>query len=137
MVCKNQLGPFAKHQASGVYYSVFVHATEPIGGVSARDQAHVLHDDRYTIIVFGWNRKGKLTLLEQIIPSQTKGNDAANFRSLKESNSLHLDDQNVPGAGLPSRHRTRRRRRDDVGQADGTDLFGAFSSVTLHYDGDS
>jgi hypothetical protein len=137
VVCENQLGPFAKHQTAGVYYSVYVYATEAIGGGSARDQAHVSHDDRYTMIVFRWKRKGKLTVLEQIIPSLTKGNDAANFRSLKESNSLHLDDQNVSGAGLPSRHRTRRRRRDDVGQADGTDLFGAFSSVTLHYDGDS
>lgn len=44
-----------------------------------------------------------------------------NFRHLKESNSLHLEDQ-MKGMSL---------------ERGGEDLFGAFSSVTLHYDGDS
>ena len=50
-----------------------------------------------------------------------------NFRHLKESNSLHLEEQkrsNGYSNGM----------RMDRG---GEDLFGAFSSVTLHYDGDS
>lgn len=37
---------------------------------------------------------------------------------MKESNSLHLDDQMV------------------LEEGEGTDLFGGFSSVTLHYDGE-
>lgn len=39
-------------------------------------------------------------------------------RKMKESNSLHLDDQMV------------------LEEGEGTDLFGGFSSVTLHYDGE-
>ena len=66
--------------------------------------------------------------IEQIIPSLSNEHDAANFRNIKESNSLHLEDQ------APRNHARSRRRGL---QADGTDLFGAFSSVTLHYDGHS
>ncbi|KAJ7283827.1 AGC/RSK protein kinase [Mycena rebaudengoi] len=54
-----------------------------------------------------------------IIPSLSNGHDAVNFRHMKESTSLDLDLQtglSVPGT--PS------------------DLFGGFSSVTLHYDGE-
>ena len=45
-----------------------------------------------------------------------------NFRHLKESHSLHFEEQIMGGMGV------------DQG---GEDLFGGFSSVTLHYDGDS
>ncbi|KAF8803696.1 Pkinase-domain-containing protein [Phlegmacium glaucopus] len=55
-----------------------------------------------------------------IIPTSSNGLDAVNFRHLKESNSLHLEDQIIQGMSLEHE-----------------DLFGAFSSVTLHYDGDS
>ena len=48
-----------------------------------------------------------------------------NFRHLKESNSLHLEDQCRSNGYRKGRMRG------------GEDLFGAFSSVTLHYDGDS
>ena len=51
-----------------------------------------------------------------------------NFRHLKESNSLHLEDQSTRSSGYRKGMSTDRR---------GEDLFGAFSSVTLHYDGDS
>lgn len=53
-----------------------------------------------------------------------------NFRHLKESNSLHLEEQSrcTRGNGY-----TKGTRMDRGGE----DLFGAFSSVTLHYDGDS
>ena len=54
----------------------------------------------------------------QIIPSSSNATDAANFRHMKESNSLHLEEQST-------------------GVGESADLFGAFSSVTLHYDGDS
>ncbi|KAF9484005.1 Pkinase-domain-containing protein [Pholiota conissans] len=54
-----------------------------------------------------------------IVPSMSNGQDAVNFRHLKESNSLHLEEQ---------------REGEGVGMED---LFGQFSSVTLHYDGDS
>lgn len=67
------------------------------------------------------------------MPSSSKGHDTVNFRNLKESNSLHLEDQIVSVAGVPSNQ----AGMDEGIQADGTDLFGAFSSVTLHYDGDS
>lgn len=61
-----------------------------------------------------------------IVPSSSNGHDAVNFRNLKESHSLHLEDQIVgPGSRTPEEG------------LDGEDLFGAFSSVTLHYDGDS
>ncbi|KAF8211295.1 Pkinase-domain-containing protein [Mycena galopus ATCC 62051] len=53
-----------------------------------------------------------------IIPSLSNGQDAVNFRNMKESHSLQLDGENegrIEGGG---------------------DLFGGFSSVTLHYDGD-
>ena len=59
----------------------------------------------------------------------SNGQDAVNFRQLKESNSLHLDDQygcsqpGTPGLSIED-------------ELDG-DLFEAFNSVTLHYDGES
>uniref|UniRef100_A0A8H7Y1C6 non-specific serine/threonine protein kinase n=1 Tax=Psilocybe cubensis TaxID=181762 RepID=A0A8H7Y1C6_PSICU len=57
-----------------------------------------------------------------IIPSKSNGLLAMNGRQLKESHSLHLEEQVVAGSagGGP-------------GESD-SDLFGAFSSVTLHYD---
>ncbi|KAG5648659.1 hypothetical protein DXG03_000005 [Asterophora parasitica] len=67
-----------------------------------------------------------------IIPSSSNGQDAVNFRNLKESHSLHLEDQTVAVGGSPSRHPG--TPDDEHGDED---LFGAFSSVTLHYDGDS
>ena len=51
-----------------------------------------------------------------------------NFRHLKESNSLHLEDQCLRSNGYSKGMSMERG---------GEDLFGAFSSVTLHYDGDS
>ena len=68
------------------------------------------------------SEEGKINKTLQIVPSSSKGKDAVNFRQLKESNSLHLEDQIV---GV-----------SEVGEIAGEDLFGAFSSVTLHYDGD-
>lgn len=60
-----------------------------------------------------------------------------NFRHLKESNSLHLEDQ-IQGVAGSSHPGTPGGGEDGIdGTAEGTDLFGAFSSVTLHYDGDS
>jgi hypothetical protein len=78
----------------------------------------------------------------QIIPSSSNGQDASNFRRIKESNSLHLDDQ-MHGVGTmrttPRTHRMPGLTGDDEMDlpAEGYDLFGAFSSVTLHYDGES
>ncbi|KIL68139.1 hypothetical protein M378DRAFT_22242 [Amanita muscaria Koide BX008] len=54
----------------------------------------------------------------QIIPSAKKAAEAMNFRHLKESRSLHLEEQK------------------GTGSREGGDVFEAFSSVTLHYDGD-
>lgn len=53
------------------------------------------------------------------MPAASRGTDAVNFRNLKESHSLHLEEQ------------------AEQGGVEGQDLFGAFSSVTLHYDGES
>ncbi|KAF8351291.1 AGC/RSK protein kinase [Amanita rubescens] len=55
-----------------------------------------------------------------IVPAASRATDAVNFRHLKESHSLHLEEQAEQG-----------------GVVMGEDLFGAFSSVTLHYDGES
>ncbi|KAF7355173.1 Serine/threonine-protein kinase nrc-2 [Mycena sanguinolenta] len=52
-----------------------------------------------------------------IIPSLSNGQDAVNFRNMKESHSLQLE-------------------VEPEGRIEGADLFGGFSSVTLHYDGD-
>ncbi|KDR83546.1 hypothetical protein GALMADRAFT_55812 [Galerina marginata CBS 339.88] len=62
-----------------------------------------------------------------IIPTSSNGLDAVNFRHLKESNSLHLEEQ-LPGDGYG---------KHGLSVEEAEDLFGAFSSVTLHYDGDS
>ncbi|KAL6299122.1 kinase-like domain-containing protein [Sparassis latifolia] len=93
-----------------------------------------------------------------IIPMASNGIDAVNFRQMKESSSLHLERQHsqspqyphpnglhaqsqphlhgVAGAGVPG--------TPGLGADDGlepppqdVDLFGAFSSITLHYDGES
>ena len=65
----------------------------------------------------------------QIVPSPGNGQDAAHFRHMKESNSLHLDLEDKPGEAVAAGVLA-----DDGQRAE--DLFGAFSSVTLHYDGD-
>lgn len=66
-----------------------------------------------------------------------------NFRHIKESNSLHLEEQiqGVAGRYVPG---TPGLSADDgmdtpgaeSGIRNGQDLFGGFSSVTLHYDGE-
>jgi protein-serine/threonine kinase len=75
----------------------------------------------------------------QIVPSSSNGLDAVNFRHLKESNSLHLEDQIQGVAGPRYAPGTPGLTADDGLDipADGVDLFGAFNSVTLHYDGES
>ncbi|KAA1466142.1 Pkinase-domain-containing protein [Dentipellis sp. KUC8613] len=74
-----------------------------------------------------------------IVPASSNGVDAVNFRRMEESTSLHLENQHAPpikgvaGAGVPQTPGT-------PGVDDGmetVDLFGAFSSMTLHHDGDS
>ena len=87
----------------------------------------------------------------QIVPTASNGIDAVNFRQMHESTSLHLEKQHstpssphpgqahikgVAGAGVPG--------TPGLGGDDGlepppqdVDLFGAFSSITLHYDGES
>lgn len=70
----------------------------------------------------------------QIVPSLSNGLDAVNFRHLKESHSLHLEDQTQGPSSHPS---TPGLPREDGMDGTSDDLFGAFSSVTLHYDGDN
>jgi len=65
-----------------------------------------------------------------IIPASSSGADTVNFRRMEESNSLHLENQQntVPSTpGTP----------DGLEPSSDGDLFGAFSSITLHHDGDS
>ncbi|KAJ3883133.1 AGC/RSK protein kinase [Lentinula edodes] len=98
-----------------------------------------------------------------IIPSSSNGVDAVNFRHIKESHSLHLEEEesmlspnhpphsapilNGPGTSrMPSNStrspgRTRSRGQSTPGTPigeteDGGDLFEGFSSVTLHHEGD-
>ncbi|KAK7470832.1 serine/threonine protein kinase, AGC [Stygiomarasmius scandens] len=63
---------------------------------------------------WGLLRNGK----PPIISSSSNGVDAVNFRHLNESQSLHLDDE------------------VEAGSVETADPFGAFSSVTLHHDGE-
>jgi protein-serine/threonine kinase len=72
----------------------------------------------------------------QIVPSSSNS-DAVNFRHMKESNSLHLEDQftGVASAGMLSTGPATPGLDDGLDVPDG-DLFTGFSSVTLHYDGD-
>jgi protein-serine/threonine kinase len=65
----------------------------------------------------------------QIVPLISNGHDAVNFRQMKESQSLHLEDQ-ISGCS--------EYREDELDLAmEKGDLFEAFNSVTLHYDGES
>lgn len=66
----------------------------------------------------------------QIVPSPSNGQDAAHFRHMKESHSLHFDLEEQAGESYKAAGAV----ADDGQLAE--DLFGAFSSVTLHYDGD-
>lgn len=74
---------------------------------------------------------------KQIIPTSSNGIDAVNFRTLKESTSLHFDDhiRGIAGAGLSPSGLLTPGLDDGMDLPDG-DLFDKFSSVTLHYDGD-
>lgn len=79
--------------------------------------------------------------LIQIVPSSSNGVDAVNFRRMEESNSLHLESQSahikaVAGAGVPQTPGTPGVDYGMEAAAD-ADLFGAFSSITLHHDGDN
>lgn len=87
------------------------------------------------------------------MPTASNGVDAVNFRQMRESDSLHLERQHnhipgspgaahapfkgVAGAGAPG---TPGLGGDDGMEppppAPDADLFGAFSSITLHYDGE-
>ncbi|KAJ3729029.1 AGC/RSK protein kinase [Lentinula guzmanii] len=101
-----------------------------------------------------------------IIPSSSNGVDAVNFRHIKESHSLHLEEEEstpslnhpphsapiLSGPGTPrmpsnsnlsTRSQGRARSRGQsttpgtpIGEMEGGDLFEAFSSVTLHHEGD-
>lgn len=78
------------------------------------------------------------------MPTASNGIDAVNFRQMNESTSLHLEKQHsshapfkgVAGTGVPG--------SPGLGGDDGmetsppeVDLFNGFSSMTLHYDGES
>ena len=82
------------------------------------------------------------------MPAVSNGSDAVNFRQMSESDSLHLERQHnhipgspgpmfkgVAGAGVPG---TPGLSGDDGMELPPSepDLFGAFSSMTLHYDGE-
>ncbi|KAF8138170.1 Pkinase-domain-containing protein [Boletus edulis] len=65
-----------------------------------------------------------------IVPAASNGADASNFRHLKESRSLHLEEQGcIVTPGTPGYD-------DGLDLPPQRDLFGAFNSVTIHYDGE-
>lgn len=80
-----------------------------------------------------------------IVPTASNGIDAVNFRQIRESDSLHLERQHNHIPGSPNL-----KGVAGAGAAPGTpglddgiepppaevDLFGAFNSITLHYDGE-
>ncbi|XP_006460178.1 hypothetical protein AGABI2DRAFT_68563 [Agaricus bisporus var. bisporus H97] len=69
-----------------------------------------------------------------IVPptATSHGTESPSFRHLKESNSLHLEEQLLTPNG---KSQSNGHTPNSVG-VEGNDLFGAFSSVTLHYDGE-
>lgn len=68
-----------------------------------------------------------------IIPSSSNGVDTVNFRRMEESTSLHLENQqNTTQLGTQTPGTP-----DGLEPTSGGDLFGAFSSITLHHDGDN
>ncbi|OSC99179.1 Pkinase-domain-containing protein [Trametes coccinea BRFM310] len=77
-----------------------------------------------------------------IVPTASNGIDAVNFRQMHESTSLQLEKQSsahfkaVAGSGVPG---TPGLGGDDglEPSPQGVDEFSAFSSITLHYDGES
>lgn len=85
------------------------------------------------------------------MPTASNGVDAVNFRQMRESNSLHLEKQHMhipvpPSPGLRGVAGASVPGTPGLGGDDGmeavpptqeVDLFGAFSSITLHYDGES
>lgn len=69
-----------------------------------------------------------------IIPAASNAADATNFRQIKESNSLHLENQTC----FSTRASPGGVKYDDgMDVSPDGDLFGAFNSVTIHYDGES
>ncbi|KAI9448280.1 Pkinase-domain-containing protein [Lactarius indigo] len=68
-----------------------------------------------------------------IIPASSNGADTVNFRRMEESTSLHLENQQNTVHADPSTPGT----PDGLEPSSDGDLFGAFSSITLHHDGDS
>lgn len=76
----------------------------------------------------------------QIVPTASNGADAVNFRQMQESTSLHLERQHASPSIQPQVPGTPGLSGGDDGldvpPAD-ADLFGAFSSITLHYDGEN
>lgn len=95
--------------------------------------------------------------LAQIIPVVSNGLDAVNFRQMNESSSLHLEKEKPshspqhsprPPSHIPQAVQSQYAVKGGIpgtpGADDGlepppqdVDLFGAFSSITLHYDGES
>lgn len=76
----------------------------------------------------------------QIIPAVSNPYDVATSKGTRESGSLDLDSQIRlggglrPGSGTPGQMNADDSLRESPKE---DDLFGAFSSVTLHHDGDT
>ncbi|KAI0003005.1 Pkinase-domain-containing protein [Russula compacta] len=68
-----------------------------------------------------------------IIPASSTGVDTVNFRRMEESTSLHLENQQNTALNAAQTPGT----PDGLEPTSCRDLFGAFSSITLHHDGDS
>lgn len=87
------------------------------------------------------------------MPTASNGIDAVNFRQMRESNSLQLEKQHVvPPSPGPAHAQIKAVAgasltvpgTPGLGPDDGIeppppeiDLFGQFSSITLHYDGET
>ncbi|THH33788.1 hypothetical protein EUX98_g408 [Antrodiella citrinella] len=93
-----------------------------------------------------------------IVPSASNGIDAVNFRQLRESTSLNLETQHTtpasshPSSPNPNSSHSQHIKAAGLGvpgtpgmvddgleppPAHDADLFGAFTSMTIHYDGES
>jgi protein-serine/threonine kinase len=85
-----------------------------------------------------------------IVPADSNGSDAVNFRNVKESRSLNLDHQGDGNAAVsPSTNKASRNKpaevravagkkgiTDEAGDAVEGNPFSGFSSITLQHDDD-
>lgn len=137
MVQQDQLGIVEEYGTTGEFYSdnlvnegciriYILHGVEPPAFSLFLSTSNSLTE---SVIGF-WHRVFGTFI--QIIPASSNGVDTVNFRRMEESTSLHLENQQNTAQRATQTPGT----PDGLEPTSGGDLFGAFSSITLHHDGD-